>query len=88
MSERRVAIQFINVLPYMLEDYIIQDENWQPIVLLPARAANMDTPNWLMRFPQAAVQIMQGKTGCRPRTARYTGATADGFFGVNTGDQR
>lgn len=50
-SEHRVAIQFVNVLPYLLENCIITRENWQPILLLPARAANIDTPNWLMRAP-------------------------------------
>ena len=86
-SERRVAIQYVSLLLYMLEDCIITDENWQPIVMLPARAANLETPNWLMRLPQDAMQTMEGKAGCRPRTTCYTGATADGFFDVNTGGQ-
>jgi len=88
MDERRVAIQFVNLLPYMMEDCLLQNEEWQPIVLLPARAANLDTPNWLMRLPQAIRKTMKGKAGYRPLTSCYAGATADRFFGVNSGRQR
>jgi hypothetical protein len=45
----RDAIQPVNVLPYLVEDYIITDEHWWPIVLLPAKAANLQTPNFLVR---------------------------------------
>ncbi len=45
MHERRVTVQFVSLLPYILEDCLIKDENWQPIVLLPARAANLDSPH-------------------------------------------
>ena len=37
MRERRVAIQYVNLLPYVLENRVFKDENWQPIVLLPSR---------------------------------------------------
>jgi len=50
---RRVAVQLVNVLPYFLEDCFIDDERWWPIVLLPARAANLETPAFpLMRASQ------------------------------------
>ena len=89
LRERRVTIQFVNLLPYILENCIIKDANWQPIVLLPARAANLDTPNWLLRLPQAIInmQTAEQKAGCRPLTPSYVRATADQFFGVNTDGQ-
>jgi hypothetical protein len=85
ISERRVAIQYVNLLLYMLEDCMIADENWQPIVLLPATAANLDTPNWLMRAPDSIARaISNANVDNRLLTPCYAGATADGFFGANT----
>jgi hypothetical protein len=91
MRERRVAIQFVNVLPYFMEGCTIESEEWQPIVLLPASAANVDTQNWHLRVSQElydhfAKQIAEGKTHPRLLTPQYDGATADFFFGVNTGE--
>ena len=84
-SEHRVAIQFVNVLPYLLENCIITRENWQPILLLPARAANIDTPNWLMRAPDSiAREISNANVRNRLLTPCHAGATADWFFGANT----
>jgi hypothetical protein len=88
MSVRRVAIQFVSLLPYILEGCVIKEDNWQPIVLLPARAANLDTPNWLIRAPQAVIrETTKRKVGHRLLTPCRVGATADQFFGVNTGGQ-
>jgi hypothetical protein len=53
MSERRVAVQYVNSLLYILEDCVIDNDRWLPIVLLPARAANLDTPRWHVRCSQA-----------------------------------
>ena len=39
-----VAVQFVNIVPYLFEKRLGTDEHWQPIVLLPAKAANMATP--------------------------------------------
>ena len=50
MCERRVAIQYLaNRLLYLLDGCYHRSENWIPIVLLPVKAANVDTPNWLVR---------------------------------------
>lgn len=89
MSERRVAVQFVSVLPYILDGGVIGHENWQPIVLLPARAANVDSRNWLIRVPQSvqdriAKDAAERKTSLRPLASHYVGGTADIFFGVNT----
>jgi hypothetical protein len=90
--ERRVAIQFVTVLPYILDDCVIEDDDWQPIVLLPGRAANVDSQNWLLRVPQRVKddmvkQAAEGKTRLRLLTPHYVGATADHFFHVDTGLQ-
>jgi hypothetical protein len=49
MIGRRVAVQLVSLLPYLFEDVLPDDPDWQPVVLLPAKAANLDTPLWLMR---------------------------------------
>jgi hypothetical protein len=48
----RVAIELVNPLIYMLEDGGLTDEDWQPIVLLPARGANLSGKNGLFRVPE------------------------------------
>jgi len=90
--ERRVAIQFVSILPYILDGCLIENEDWQPIVLLPARAANVDSPNWLLRVPPwcqegLARATAEGKACHRLLTPPYVGATADHFFHVDTGLQ-
>jgi hypothetical protein len=86
--ERRVTVQFVSILPYILDSCVIADESWQPIVLLPARAANVDSRNWLIRVPQnvqdcIAKEAAERKTSLRPLAHHYPGATADHFFSVN-----
>jgi hypothetical protein len=83
MYERRVAIQFVNSLLYLLDGTIIENENWQPIVLLPASAANLETPNWLVRAsPRHRDHSMrraaaQRNKGYRLLPSAYVGFTAD-----------
>jgi hypothetical protein len=83
---RRLAIQFVNVLPYFLEDCFIDDERWWPMVLLPARAANLETPAFpLMRASQKYRDLCitqataRGKTGNRLLTPGSVVSTADRF---------
>jgi hypothetical protein len=88
MDERRIAIQFVNTLPYVLDGCFRENENWQPIVLLPARAANLDGPKGLIRVPQEvqdqiARAAAEQKTSLRPLAPRYDGATADHFSDAN-----
>ena len=54
LNNRQVALQFVNPLPYVLEDVRLIDPTWQPVVLLPVRAANIEGPNWAFRVPPAA----------------------------------
>jgi hypothetical protein len=48
---RKVAIQFVTPLPYLLDvgACCLDRDDWVPIMLLPARAANIDGPKffWL-----------------------------------------
>jgi hypothetical protein len=85
MSGRRVAVQFVNPLPYIQENCVSGSENWQPIVLLPKNAGNLHTRNWLMRaspgFQKYAIEraANEGIAGYRPITPRPVGFTADQF---------
>jgi len=85
MGGRKVAIQFVNELPYILEDCFIENENWWPIVLLPARAANLNSPNWLIRASQEYRDycikraVAERKTGHQLLTPRSVRFTADQF---------
>ena len=81
---RRVAIQFVNEMPYLLEGHIVQDEHWCPAVLLPARAANWDTPNWLVRASEKqrkafAEGAAKRGTHHQPLNPGSVGSTADPF---------
>lgn len=49
ISGRRVAIQFVSALPYIVEDFLLSDPGWLPSVLVPAKAANLETPRQLLR---------------------------------------
>jgi len=52
MRGHRVAVQPVDVRPYLAEGYLLENENWFPVVLLPARAANLEARHWLVRAPQ------------------------------------
>src|SRR5436309_4753621 len=55
LSEHRVAVQYVSPVLYVVEGHLLQNENWVPMALLPARAANVDGPRWLTRLPQEAL---------------------------------
>lgn len=85
MYGHKATIQLVNALPYLLEGCVIKNGSWHPIVLLPARAANLETPHWLMRAsPDYLAYCMkraaeEGKTGYRLLTPRPVRFTADQF---------
>jgi hypothetical protein len=85
LNSRRVAIQHVSILPYLMADVVSGDERWQPFVLMPARAANIDTPNWAMRVSPEAQEVLMtraaaaGHTGYRPRSPFPVRFTADQF---------
>lgn len=79
MHERRVTVQFVSLLPYILEDCLIKDDNWQPIVLLPARAANLDSPTFLVRASQDCVSVALATPGWQSLEPGPVSFTADQF---------
>ena len=86
MSGRRVAVQsLVNVTPYALEGGFPRRDNWMPVVLLPVRAANLDTPNWRMRCSQQTLEdfmrraAKMGAQGYHPLTPSAVRGTADRF---------
>jgi hypothetical protein len=86
MSGRRVAVQrLVNPLLYFIEGHCYESENWMPIVLLPARAANLDTRLWRMRGSQAfldysiATAAAEGMDDVRLLTPSPVRCTADQF---------
>jgi hypothetical protein len=81
LNDRRVAVQCVSALPYIVDDAGINDDNWQPIALLPIRAANMDTPTWAVRvFPAVRERTVRlGNGQFRLLTPRPTRFTADRF---------
>jgi hypothetical protein len=85
MTERRVAVQYVHPVLYIVEDCLPERENWQPIVLLPKTAANLDTPNWLVRASQGgrdyciARAAKEGRGGYRPLTPGAVRFTAGQF---------
>jgi hypothetical protein len=81
LNDRRVAVQCVSGLPYIADFAGINDPNWQPIALLPVRAANIDTPRWAVRVSpevqEGAVRSGNGKF--RPLTPQPIRFTADQF---------
>ena len=84
---RRVTVQLVHPWLYRLEGYSIRNERCRPIVLLPARAANLETPafplfraarehEWMRRV---AAEKMPGNRLLIPRSV---GSTADCFSPV------
>jgi hypothetical protein len=80
MSGHRVAVQYVSSLLYVLpEGRCPQSENWLPTVLLPVRAANLDTPRWRIRCSQAYRDYCITKPGHRQLTPAAVRYTADQF---------
>jgi hypothetical protein len=72
---RKVAVQLVTAQAYILGGAFLRDQNWQPILLLPARAANLDGPGGLLRVPQAAISDvlpMPGWKQLTPQRVRFT----------------
>jgi hypothetical protein len=85
LNERRVAVQFVSPILYLVEGCILENRNWQPIVLLPVRAANVETPNWSMRAPPQLRKMLAKHGRNRVVKPGVVRATADDFFGLSAG---
>jgi hypothetical protein len=81
ISGRRVAIQFVNALPYILDDLLLFDDDWLPSLLVPAKAANLETPRRLLRtsehcreylMERATADKEAGYRMLEPRPLRFT----------------
>jgi hypothetical protein len=85
ISGRRVAIQFVSVLPYLLDDFLLSDDSWLPAVLVPAKAANLETPRRLLRTSEHCRKYLveratvDKKAGYRMRKPSPLRFTADQF---------
>jgi len=85
ISGRKVAVQLVNHLPYLAADCLLSDESWVPIVLLPKNAANLNTPNWLVRASQGgrdhciARAAKEGRSDYQPLVPGRVRFTADQF---------
>jgi hypothetical protein len=85
ISGHRIALQFVNAVPYILDGCLLYDDDWLPSVLLPARAANLETPKRLLRSPGyiqnslMAQAVASGKSGYRILTPSPLRFTADQF---------
>jgi hypothetical protein len=74
LNGRRVAVQFVDIRPYLMGGGLWAADNWQPIVLLPQKAANVKTPNWDLRVPakNQAAWMAAGATELKPCPVRFT----------------
>jgi len=85
LYERRVAIQSVSPLLYLLEGCFVSDPAWWPIVLLPAKAANLESPTFLIRATSGyqdfcmAKAAAESKTGYRLLKPGSVRCTADRF---------
>jgi hypothetical protein len=52
LSGRRVAVELVHPLLYLLQGRLPECEHWLPMRLRPAEDANLDGPRWLMWAPQ------------------------------------
>jgi hypothetical protein len=79
LNDRRVAVQYVSYLPYFFDGAAIDVEGWQPIALLPSRAANLSTSKWDLRVSPEAQQIAVATGKARPLIPRSVRFTADQF---------
>jgi hypothetical protein len=70
ISGRRVTIQYVNMVPY-IPHLCPTDDNWMPAILLPAKAANLETPRWLQRTSEFCRDYLLTKAAEEGREAGY-----------------
>jgi hypothetical protein len=81
LNNRRVAVQFVSSFPYVFDGVCVDLDSWQPIALVPVRAANLSTSKWDMRVSGAnrAAALASGTVQVRPLTPQPIRFTADQF---------
>jgi hypothetical protein len=65
---KRVTIQPVDARPYLVDGVIVADDEWQPVVLLPARAANLSAKNGLFHVPEAWLAASKLRSSCQVLT--------------------
>jgi hypothetical protein len=76
----RVAIQFVSPLDYLIfEKEVLDHPDWQPILLLPARAANVYSRNALVRGSERFLAVARMNPKCQLLTPKPVRCTADAF---------
>ena len=72
----KVAVQFVSILPYLLQGRCVQDEGWLPIMLVPAQDANLKSPIFLVNASSEnrefymKASAAEGKRGLQVLTPR------------------
>jgi hypothetical protein len=85
ISGRRVALQWVNMLPYILDDCVLNRDGWLPSMLVPAKAANLETPRRLLRASEFGRNclmeraVAENRAGYRILTPGPLRFTADQF---------
>lgn len=81
LSNRRVAVQWVDARPYRIEHHVLPDTNWHPLLLLPVKGANLDSPDRLLRvspeyqqhwLKRAAEEKIRGYRAVTPVPLRFT----------------
>jgi hypothetical protein len=81
LNGQRVAVQYVSGLLYFMDGVQVSADPWEPIALLPVRAANIETPKWAIRASPAARATALSLAGgaFRPLTPQPVRFTADDF---------
>lgn len=81
LRERRVAVQMVHLVLPLMVGKRVAESSVPPYVLLPVRAANMETPSWAMRVSSKMQQMMlsAGKRGYHSVAPQHVRFTADDF---------
>jgi hypothetical protein len=85
ITGRKVAIQYVIPMFYIVENPLCECENWEPVVLLPKSDGNLESPNRLLRasrgYQEYALRCAsEGKmSGIRRITPRAASFAADPF---------
>jgi hypothetical protein len=81
LTSRRVAVQFVSRLLYLVDGVEVDADAWQPIALLPVRAANIGSRSWAVRASPAARAwaLTTAPSDFRLLTPQPVRSTADDF---------
>jgi hypothetical protein len=79
LNNRRVAVQYVSYLLYFFDGVEIDVDGWEPIALLPSRAANLSTSKWDLRVSPEAQQIAVATGKAQPLVPQPVRFTADHF---------